>query len=293
MPDRDRPRDAKENTDGDRPHDAMKNTDHDPPRDVAKQTDSGPPRDVTKQTDPDRPSEAMILAAGLGTRLRPLTHETPKALVRVGDTPLLEHVARRVVGTGVEHLVVNVSPHAEMIREFIAEKDGFGAEVDVSEEPDGPLETGGGIKKAEPLFRKEGPFLVHNVDVMTDIPLEDLWATHRADRPLATLAVREADSDRYLVFDDAGMAGYAYGGEEHLARSLVGEPRHVDFLGVWVLEPRIFGLLTEEGKFSIIGSFMRLIREGERIEGFDADGVRWIDVGTHERLEEAREAFGG
>lgn len=241
--------------------------------------------------DPDRPREAMILAAGLGTRLRPLTYETPKALVKVGDTPLLEHVARRVVEAGVRHLVVNVSPHAEKIRAFIEEKDGFGAEVDVSEEPDGPLETGGGIKKAEPFFHKEDAFLVHNVDVMTDISLDDLWVAHRTARPLATLAVREADTDRYLVFDDAGLAGYAYGGEEHLARSLEGEPRHVDFLGVWVLDPRIFELLTEEGKFSIIGSFMRLIREGERIDAFHADGARWIDVGTHERLEEARREF--
>ncbi len=114
----------------------------------------------------------MIFAAGLGTRLRPLTDETPKALVEVGGDPLLEHVATRLVEAGVERLVVNVHPFADRIRRFVRERADFGVEVAISEEPERPLETGGGLRHARTLLRGEGPILLHNVDVLTDLPME-------------------------------------------------------------------------------------------------------------------------
>src|SRR5687767_4554295 len=158
----------------------------------------------------------MILAAGLGTRLRPLTDEMPKALVQVAGVPMLERVARRLVDAGADRLIINVSPHADMIRAFIEEKNGFGVDCAVSEEPDGPFDTGGGLRRAEPLFRKDGPFIAHNVDVLTDLDLRALLAAHQ-ERPgpdtqrgprgessgtgaVATLAVRPGDTDRYLLF---------------------------------------------------------------------------------------------
>ena len=229
----------------------------------------------------------MILAAGLGTRLRPLTHDVPKALVEVGGIPMLERVALRLIEAGADRLVINISPHPEMIRAFLEERDHFGVAVEISEEPDGPMETGGGLKQAAPLFRRDAPFVMHNVDVLTEIDLPALYAAHRASGALATLAVRAPETDRYLLFDEAGLLGYAYQGEEKTARDAAGAIRRFDFCGVQVLSPALFDHLEEEGKFSIITTYLRLAREGARIVPFDVGEALWIDIGTHERLAEA------
>src|SRR5688572_10943827 len=122
--------------------------------------------------------DAMILAAGRGTRLRPLTLDLPKALIPVGGVPILDRVAERIVAAGASRIVVNVSPHADLIRAHIGSRSGWGVEVLVSDEPDGPLETGGGILHAASLFRRAGPILVHNADILTDLSLEDLRGAH-------------------------------------------------------------------------------------------------------------------
>jgi NDP-sugar pyrophosphorylase family protein len=229
----------------------------------------------------------MILAAGLGTRLRPLTYQTPKALVEVAGVPVLDRVVGRVLELGVDRLVVNVSPHADRIRRHIEERKGWGVEVLVSEEPDGPLETGGGILKAAHLFRRNGPILVHNADILTDLDLAGLVRSHD-DGALATLAVRTAESDRYLLFDDTGLMGFAYNGEERRVRDPSGAERRYDFLGVQVISPRLLDLFEETGKFSIFTPYMRLTRSGERIRPCDAGVVRWTDIGTHEELARAQ-----
>lgn len=235
--------------------------------------------------------EAMILAAGLGTRLRPLTNHTPKALVPVGGTPMLAHVARRLVAAGADRLVVNVHAHADQVQAYLDAHD-FGATVCVSEEPEERLETGGGLKHAAGCFRKDGPFWMHNADVFTDLDLEALRDAHVASGALATLAVREATTDRYLVFDGDGvLCGYAYGGEEKLVREPGPSAQRFDFCGVQVLHPRIFDLMTETGVFSIISVYLRLVQAGERVDCFDVGDARWIDIGTPERLEEARTVF--
>lgn len=231
--------------------------------------------------------DAMILAAGLGTRLRPLTHDVPKALVEVGDVPVLDLVAARVIAAGADRIVVNVSPHADRIRRHIRARDGWGADVRVSEEPDGPLETGGGLLAAAPLFRNDGPILIHNADILTDLDLGALLRAHD-DRALATLAVRDATGDRYLLFDDEGLVGYEFAGTEHRAREPVGPERRMDFLGVQVVSPRLLALMAETGKFSIFTPYMRLTRAGERVRAHDVGTVRWTDIGTHEELERAR-----
>jgi N-acetyl-alpha-D-muramate 1-phosphate uridylyltransferase len=235
--------------------------------------------------------EAMILAAGLGTRLRPLTFETPKALVEVAGVPVLDRVAERVVALGADRIVVNVSPHAHLIREHIERRDGWGVEVLVSEEPDGPLETGGGLLHAADLFRRDGPVLVHNADILSDMDLAALYAAHDFE-DLATLAVRPARSDRYLLFDDDGLLGFAYGGEEKRARDPVGGEERLDFLGVQVISPRLFDLFEERDKFSIFTPYMRLIRSGERVAAHDVgDAIRWTDIGTHEELALAHDEW--
>lgn len=242
--------------------------------------------------------EAMILAAGLGTRLRPLTNEVPKALVEVAGVPMLERVARRLVEAGADRLVINVHHHAEQVERFVEERDGFGVAVAISrEEGDSPLETGGGLLHAEPLFRKDGPFLLHNVDIVTDVDLRGLHASHLEHDPLVTLAVDDRDTTRPLLFDDDGLFGWADrrpGKEaEERIREPVGDVQEWGFAGIHVLSPEIFGLLTERGKFSIVGPYLRLAAEGYRIRPHDVSGALWLEVGTHERLEEARKALAG
>lgn len=233
--------------------------------------------------------DAMILAAGLGTRLRPLTNHTPKALVEVGDQPMLAHVARRLIAAGATRLIVNIHHHADQVRDFVAANGGFGVDVEISEEPERPLETGGGLLQAEPLFTRDAPFFMHNADIFTDLNLRGLYRHHCDTDALATLAVRAPETERYLLFDDDTLCGYAYEGEERLVRDPVGQVRRLDFCGVQVLSPRIFDLMTETGIFSIINVYLRLVKAGERITPFDVGEATWIDVGNLERLEEARQ----
>jgi NDP-sugar pyrophosphorylase family protein len=232
----------------------------------------------------------MILAAGLGTRLRPLTHEVPKALIEVGGEPVLDRVARRVVAAGADRVVVNVSPHADRIRDHIAARDGWGVDVRISEEADGPLETGGGLLKAASHFRRDRPILIHNADILSDVDLGALYAAHSAEA-LATLAVRAAESGRYLLFDEEGLVGFAYEGREHRAREVRGEEGRRDYLGIQVVSPALLDRFEEAGKFSIFTPYMRLIAEGERVSSWEAGDARWADIGTHEQLAAARQEW--
>jgi len=249
--------------------------------------------------------EAMILAAGLGTRLRPLTDETPKALIPVGGRPLLAHVLDRLVAAGVTRIVINTHHHADQIQAFLAGHTPPGVEVALSPEPDGPYDTGGGLLAAAPLFRRDGTFLLHNVDVLSRIPLGGLLAAHRAAREpsagrlIATVAVQARDSRRRLLFDDRGLMGWENRDEDGLvsAAERVREPegalRHWSFTGIHALEPTVFDLADRAGRFSIVSWYLDLARHGHIIQPFDATGFEWIDVGTRERLEEAIEAMRG
>lgn len=236
--------------------------------------------------------EAMILAAGLGTRLRPLTDDLPKALVPVAGVPMLERVARRLVEAGARRLVINLHHHAEQIEAFVRERGGFGVDVRFSMEPDRPLDTGGGIKRAIPLFEATGPILVHNTDVLSEIDLVAMVRQHEAQSNLATLAVRSSEHERYLLVDDGGaLRGYGRAGDDVVVRGESADEtrtERADFCGIQVLDPAILKLISEEGVFSIIYVYARLAREGHRIATFDADGAWWMDIGSHERLEQAR-----
>ncbi len=241
--------------------------------------------------------DAMILAAGLGTRLRPLTEERPKALVEVGGTAMLERVARRLVAAGADRLIINTHPFADRVRAFVEQKDGFGGEVRFSHEAGRPLETGGGLKRAAPLFRKEAPFFLHNVDVWTDLDLKALYAAHTEGGALITLAVRPAETHRYLLFDAEGrLCGYGRRADGEPVRvrapqGAQGTIRRLDFCGVHVIDPRLFALMTETGAFSIITTYLRLAREGHRITCFPTDDA-CADIGTPERLAAARRRAG-
>ena len=246
--------------------------------------------------------DAMILAAGLGTRLRPLTLTTPKALVEVDGEPMLARVARRLIDAGADRLVVNVSYLADAVEAYVRDAawttpGGAPVEVRVSDEPGEPLETGGGIKKAAPFFRREGPFLVHNADILTTVDLTALLDAHAASSAMATLAVAPATTDRYLLVDRAGLLGYAYDGTEHTSRDADGAARRVDFCGVQAAAPALLDELAtvEDEAFSIMTTYLRLAARPGTVgvfEGTDAAPNRFLDVGTPERLEEAHAAVG-
>ena len=241
----------------------------------------------------------MILAAGLGTRLRPLTNHTPKALVEVDGVPMLERVARRLLAAGADRLLVNVSYLADQVQDYVDRADwrtpgGGAVEVRVSDEPDGPLETGGGIKKAADFFRRDAPFLVHNADILTDVDLEALWSAQRDadDGRLATLAVAPARTERALLFDGGGLAGYTLdGGEPKRVREAQGEGRLVDFCGVQACAPALLDVVEAEpeAKFSVMDTYLRQAKAGRRVAAFHGRGGphRFLDVGTAERLEAA------
>ena len=234
--------------------------------------------------------EALVFAAGLGTRLRPLTDRMPKALVEVGGVPMLERVALRLVDAGVDHIVVNVHPFADRIERFVLGRGGFGVRVDLSREVERPLETGGGLRAARHLLRCDGPILLHNADVLTDLPLEALVAAHAEREALATLAVMDRSSSRGLLFDARGLLGRVDDGRgmELRAREAAGEVSRLAFAGVHAVAPTLPDLLTEEGAFSILESYLRLAGEGHRILPFRVDGCSWIDIGRPEQLEAAR-----
>jgi N-acetyl-alpha-D-muramate 1-phosphate uridylyltransferase len=234
--------------------------------------------------------DGMILAAGLGTRLRPLTDETPKALITVGGVPMLERVARRLIAAGVDRLIINVHHHAEQVAEYVARRDGFGVDVRISRERDRPLETGGGLLHAREHFRGDGPFLLHNVDVISDVDLAAMTAAHEASGALATLAVHERPSSRFLRFDRDGLQARVdeRDGSVDTARPARGDTRDRSFAGIHVVSPAIFDLFTEDGAFSIIGPYLRLAGAGHRILPHDITGTLWLEVGDPDRLEAAR-----
>jgi NDP-sugar pyrophosphorylase family protein len=237
----------------------------------------------------------MILAAGLGTRLRPLTDHTPKALLDVGGVPIIERVARRLIAAGADRLIINTAHLAEQIEDFVRSRDGFGVEAVFSREDPGPLETGGALLVAQPHFRGDAPFFLHNADIVSDIPLGDVHAAHQAaGDPLATVAVLDRPTSRKLLFDDAGLLGRTDAGKELdlRVRPPVGPVAAIPFAGIHVISPRIFGLLTERGAFSILDPYLRLAAAGERVLPFRVDGHTWIDIGRPEQLEQARQKFG-
>lgn len=238
--------------------------------------------------------KAMILAAGLGTRLRPLTDDRPKALVEVAGRTLLEIAIVRLRELGIRDIIVNAHHFAGMITEYLRARNNFGIRIEISEEST-LLDTGGGLKQAGWFFREEGPaeepFILHNVDVISTIDLRNMLEFHKQSEALATLAVQQRPSSRYLLFDEQmRLCGRRLVKEQktELARP---SPRwhEAAFSGIHVIAPRFLTMMSEEGVFSIIQTYLRLAGAGERILAYRADGAYWRDLGNPESIARAAE----
>jgi NDP-sugar pyrophosphorylase family protein len=246
--------------------------------------------------------KAMILAAGLGTRLRPLTNDRPKALVTVAGRALLEIAIRRLQFFGVTEVIVNVYHHADMIVDYLRANDNFGMRVEISREKT-LLDTGGGLKNAAAFFLESGdgetlgqPFILHNVDVISNIDLEAMVYFHVQHNALATLAVQHRTSSRLLLFDcENQLVGRRIStntqekrdGDELGVTRPHGPTQELAFSGIHVLSSRIFAKMPETGAFSIIDSYLNLAARQQRIVGYQVDGSYWRDLGRPESLAEA------
>jgi NDP-sugar pyrophosphorylase family protein len=242
--------------------------------------------------------KAMVFAAGLGTRLRPLTDDRPKALVELDGRTLLEITLARLRTFGIREVVVNAHHFADKLADYLVANKNFGMHINISREDQRLLDTGGGLKRAAHFFLEhnsnpdsdpDAPILLHNVDVISTIDLARMEETHRASQALATLAVQKRETSRYLLFDDhRQLCGRRLGREA--TAEMVRPSRHVDslaFSGIHIISPRLLTMLTEDGVFSIINSYLRLAGKGEKIRAFRADEYYWRDVGRLEDLQKA------
>lgn len=225
--------------------------------------------------------KAMIFAAGLGTRLRPITDNKPKALVEYKGRPLLDLVMDRLLAAGASEVIINLHHFPEQIRKFVAARNHYGIRVEFSPE-EKLLDTGGGLKQAAPFFDDGQPFLLHNVDIVSNIDLQAMLAAHRERDALATLAAKQRPTSRYLLFDEhdllCGWRSLVEGRIVH-AREPKGSVRELGFCGIHVISPHIFDLLSEEGAFPIIEAYLRLAADGQQLRLFSADNCEWRDIG--------------
>jgi len=236
--------------------------------------------------------KAMVLAAGLGTRLRPLTNDRPKALVEIAGRTLLEITLTRLRAFGIRDVIVNVHHFADMVVDYLKEHGNFGMAIEISRE-DTLLDTGGGLKKAGWFFlhnsaRDNDAFLVHNVDVISNIDFARMLEAHRASDVLATIAVQTRETSRKLLFDDqlllCGRRTSRAGGEKDEIVRQATKLNAFGFTGIHVISPRIFEKMTEQGAFSIVDCYLRLAGEGQKIAAFRADEYLWRDMGKLENI---------
>jgi len=219
--------------------------------------------------------KAMVLAAGLGTRLRPMTNDRPKALVELRGRTLLEITIERLKTFGIGEVIVNVHHFADMVVEYLKAKGNFGIHIEISRE-DVLLDTGGGLKKAGWFFGSE-PFVLHNVDVLSTIDLHRMIEIHTQKQPLATLAVQGRKTSRYLLFDNDGRL---------CGKSPQPDPKFqsLGFAGIHVISPRLLSMMPDEDVFSIVTCYLDLAARGETIMGFRADEYEWKDMGRPENF---------
>ena len=237
--------------------------------------------------------KAMILAAGLGTRLKPWTDHHPKALAIVNGKSLLQRNIEYLQQYGITEVVVNVHHFAQQIIDAIKRNNGWGSQITISHEEEGPLETGGGLLFAANNLKDSAAVLLMNVDILTDLDLGALLEFHFTKKPLATLATTNRISSRYFLFDKSEkLCGWrnTKTGEEKSASPLSGNEVAKAFSGIHVIDPRIFSMFTQTGKFSIVDTYLELMKTNS-ILSFDHSESKFIDVGKPESVEKAARIF--
>lgn len=234
--------------------------------------------------------QAMIFAAGLGTRLKPLTDTMPKALVRVGGKPLIERVVEQLKASGADRIVVNVHHFASQVLDYLQANGNFGADVRISDESEMLLDTGGGLKKAAPLFDADRPIMIHNVDILSNVDLAWLYGQHEGNG--ATLLVSRRKTKRYLLFnDDMALVGWT-----NIETGEVKSPypdidvnacRMFAFSGIHVFSPRLFPLMAGfPDKFGIVDFYLKVCGKVQ-IKACLKPDLRLLDVGKIDTLAEA------
>lgn len=234
--------------------------------------------------------KAMILAAGYGTRLKPLTNEKPKALIEIQNIPLLELIIRKLIATGVSEIIINTHHLPEQIVHFILKNHSFGIHIEFSHESE-ILGTGGGLKKASHFFDDNRPFFLYNVDILSTINLSRMYQYHLENKTLVTLALQQRETSRYFIVDDANnICGHEDldNRRTRLRREPSGSSRLMAFCGIHVISTKIFDYIEESGRFSIVNVYLKLIEQGFPIIGFPADGFYWKDIGKLETLDEIK-----
>ena len=240
--------------------------------------------------------KAMILAAGKGTRLMPLTEFIPKALVKIGDKPMLELVIKRLIYYGFNEIIINVHQYPDQIKEFIDRNNRFDIEIAISDESLKLLGTGGGIKQASWFFNDHKPFMVHNVDVFSNINLSKLLQDHLNHRCLATLAVkkRTTKTGRYLIADDENyLCGWKNikTHQEKIPRKPRSIYQELAFSGIQVIDPKIFSLMGT-GQFSILDTYLSLC-DGYDLRVYNHRNSFWMDLGTPDSITRAEKFLAG
>jgi NDP-sugar pyrophosphorylase family protein len=235
--------------------------------------------------------KAMLLAAGLGTRLKPFTDKHPKALVKINGKTLLQRNIEYLAGYGITEIIVNVHHFAAQIKDEIKSNNGFGSNVVISDEENEVLETGGGLKKASWFF-DDGSFVLMNVDILTDLLLDKMISQHATQKALATLAVTNRKTTRYFLFDELNyLCGWK---NEKTGEQKMSKDKKVfaqkAFSGIHIISPAIFPLIKMEGKFSMVDVYLDLAKT-HNIAAFDHSISKFIDVGKPESIKKAEDLF--
>ncbi|MCL6097554.1 MAG: nucleotidyltransferase family protein [Bacteroidetes bacterium] len=233
--------------------------------------------------------KALVLAAGLGTRLQPLTYSKPKALVEINGKTLLELTITRLLKFGFDQIIVNVHHFADQITDYLETKKNFGAQISISDESNLLLDTGGGLKNVSWFFNDGKPFLIHNVDVLTDFDLAKLYESHLGNNAVATLAVQNRKSSRYFLFDkEKNLCGWTNvkTSESKIVRHDSEALEPFAFSGIQIVSPAIFDLLPDDKVFSLVDLYLSVASKN-RITYFDHTNSIFIDLGKKENLNEA------
>lgn len=238
--------------------------------------------------------KALIFAAGLGTRLKEYTHDKPKALVCLGEKPLIQHAIEHLKSFGITDITINVFHFAEQVISFIEMNNSFGVKIHISDERDQLLDTGGGLKKASVFLNGDEPILIYNVDVISNIDLNKLLEYHQEQDALATLVVRSRKTSRYLMFDKnlqlSGWKNFSNNDTIISRKNNFNQAKPYAFSGIHIVQPEIFNLITEEGKFPIMDLYLRLAKEYTIKAYLDLSDL-WMDLGKPEQLLEAEKLF--